>query len=77
MKKGGEIITGALNNIGGFFNKMQQKIVKKDDFSVNINNPHDANEKLNNLLKKYSGKMNHQDLREFSSVIEYLKKNFE
>ena len=73
MKKGGEILTEALNSVGGFFNK----IVKKDDSSVNINNPHDANEKLNNLLKKYSGKMNHQDLREFSSVIEYLKKNFE
>ena len=77
MKKGGEILTGALNSVGGFFNKMQQKIVKKDDFVVNINNPHDANEKLMSLLKKYSGKMNHSDLRQLYGVIDYLKKNYE
>ena len=73
MKKGGEILTEALNSVGGFFNK----IVKKDDSSVNINNPHDANEKLFNLLKKYSGKMNHSDLRQLYGVIDYLKKNYE
>ena len=73
MKKGGEILTEALNSVGGFFNK----IVKKDDSSVNINNPHDANEKLMSLLKKYSGKMNHSDLRQLYGVIDYLKKNYE
>ena len=73
MKKGGEILTEALNSVGGFFNKL----VKKDDSSVNINNPHDANEKLFNLLKKYSGKMNHSDLRQLYGVIDYLKKNYE
>ena len=73
MKKGGEILTEALNSVGGFFNK----IVKKDDSSVNINNPHDANEKLFNLLKKYSGKMSKDDYREFYGVVDYLKKNFE
>ena len=56
---------------------MQQKIVKKDDFVVNINNPHDANEKLMSLLKKYSEKMNHSDLRQLYGVIDYLKKNYE
>ena len=79
MKKGGEILTGAFQSMGGFLNKMQQKMMNKNNETVNvkIESPHEANEKLFEILRKYSGKMSKQDSRELSVVIDYLKGCYE